>query len=45
MNTTVKIYDCLCNKFNGILEISYKEYRMDGSLYSIGDEQLMLAYK
>ena len=42
MNTTVKIYDRLCNKFNGILEISYKEYRMDGSLYSMGTEQFSI---
>lgn len=39
MNTTVKIYGYTKRINDYMAELDYKEYRMDGSLYSMGTEQ------
>ena len=39
MNTTVKIYGYTKRINDYVSELDYKEYRMDGSLYSMGTEQ------
>lgn len=39
MNTTVKIYGYTKRIKGYMSELDYKEYRMDGSLYSMGSEQ------
>lgn len=39
MNTTVKIYGYTKRINDYMSELDYKEYRMDGSLYSMGSEQ------
>lgn len=36
---TVRIYGKKRREFQGYVEIEYKEYRIDGSLYGIGEEQ------
>lgn len=39
MNTTVRFYSKEGSKIGNLIEFDYKEYRMDGSLYSMGSEQ------
>ena len=42
MNTTVRFYSKKGVDIGNLIEIDYKEYRIDGSLYSMGTEQFSI---